>query len=77
MSEIRKSLYSGNVDDAFKGIIVVVLSLCLAQQAQAGDFSISITNRNCAWQGSSRTNQTKFHLRMNTGFIHKGACPKL
>ena len=26
MSEIRKFLYSGNVDDAFKGIIVVLLA---------------------------------------------------
>ena len=48
MSEIRKFLYSGNVDDAFKGIVVVLLSLCLVQQAQAGDISISITNWNCA-----------------------------
>jgi hypothetical protein len=60
MSEISKFLYSGNVDDAFKGIIVVLLSFCLAQQAQAG--SISISNRNCAWQGRHKTNQAKFHL---------------
>jgi hypothetical protein len=29
--------------------IVMGFSLCLAQQAQAGE--ISISNRNCAWQG--------------------------
>jgi hypothetical protein len=40
--------------------IVMVFSLCLAQQAQAG--SISIRNRNCAWQGLSRTNQAKFRI---------------
>jgi len=40
--------------------IVMVFSLCLAQQAQAG--SISISNRNCAWQGFSRTNQAKFRI---------------
>jgi hypothetical protein len=40
--------------------IVMVFSLCLAQQAQAG--SISISNRNCAYQGLSKTNQTNFFL---------------
>jgi hypothetical protein len=40
--------------------IVMVFSLCLAQQAQAG--SISISSRNCTLQGLSRTNQTKFFL---------------
>src|ERR1700730_6816586 len=65
MSEIRIFRYSGNVDDAFKGIIVVLLSFCLAQQAQAG--SISISNRNCALQGLSRTNHTKFFLFASAG----------
>jgi hypothetical protein len=40
--------------------IAMAFSLCLAQQAQAG--AISISNRNCALQGLSRTNQTKFFL---------------
>jgi hypothetical protein len=40
--------------------IVMVFSLSLAQQAQAG--SISISNRNCAWQGLSRTNEAKFRI---------------
>jgi hypothetical protein len=49
--------------------IVLGFSLCLAQQAQAG--TISISNRNCAWQGFSRTNQAKFHLRGVWGVIKK------
>jgi hypothetical protein len=49
--------------------IVMVFSLCLAQQAQAGE--ISISNRNCAWQGLSRTNQAKFQLRGVAGLIEK------
>jgi hypothetical protein len=40
--------------------IVMVFSLCLAQQAQAG--AISIHNKNCVWQGLARTNQAKFHV---------------
>jgi hypothetical protein len=49
--------------------IVMGFSLCLAQQAQAGE--ISISNRNCAWQGLSRTNQAKFQLRGVAGLIEK------
>ena len=45
--------------------VAMVFSLCLAQQAQAG--SISISNRNCALQGFSRTNQTKFFLFASAG----------
>jgi hypothetical protein len=45
--------------------IVMGFSLCLAQQAQAG--VISISNRNCAYQGLSRTNQTKFYLFASVG----------
>src|SRR5262245_3307771 len=41
-------------------IIVMVFSLCLVQQAQAGD--ITIKNENCVWQGLSRTNEAKFHV---------------
>jgi hypothetical protein len=49
--------------------VAMVFSLCLAQQAQAG--TISIFNRNCAWQGLSRTNQAKFRLRGTWGLIEK------
>lgn len=42
------------------GTVAMVFSLCLAQRAQAGE--ISISNRNCAWQGLSRTNQAKFRI---------------
>jgi hypothetical protein len=49
--------------------IVIGFSLCLAQQAQAG--AISISNRNCASQGLSRTNQARFHLRGVWGVIEK------
>jgi hypothetical protein len=45
--------------------IVMVFSLSLAQQAQAG--AISISNRNCALQGLSRTNHTKFFLFASAG----------
>ena len=37
----------------------------LVQQAQAGE--ISISNRNCALQGLSRTNQTNFFLFASAG----------
>jgi hypothetical protein len=42
-------------------VMVLVFSLCLTGQAQAG--AISIKNRNCVYQGLSKTNQTKFHIR--------------
>jgi len=49
--------------------IAMVFSLCLAQQAQAG--GVTISNRNCAWQGLSRTNQAKIHLRGVAGVIER------
>ena len=49
--------------------IVMGFSLCLPQQAQAG--AISISNRNCVWQGLSRTIQAKFQLRGVWGVIEK------
>ena len=56
--------------------IVMGFSLCLAQQAQAG--AVSISNRNCAWQGLSRTNQAKFQLRGTTWFVPgKDKIPRL
>src|SRR5262245_41590663 len=50
-------------------IIAMVFALCLAQQAQAGE--VTISNRNCAWQGLSRTNQAKIHLRGAPGVIER------
>jgi len=49
--------------------IAMVFSLCLAQQAQAGE--VTISNRNCAWQGLDRTNQAKIHLRGVAGVIER------
>lgn len=45
--------------------VAMVFSLCLAQQAQAG--AVSVRNKNCVWQGLSRTNQVKIHLRGRRG----------
>jgi hypothetical protein len=50
-------------------IIAMAFSLCLAQQAQAGE--VTISNRNCAWQGLFRTNQAKIHLRGAAGVIQR------
>jgi hypothetical protein len=40
--------------------MMAIMLLCLAQNAQADE--ISVTNRNCVFQGFSRTNQAKFHI---------------
>ena len=72
MSEIRKFLYSGNVDDTFKGIIVVLLSFCLAQQAQAGSISIrngsSATGPGLFAQDSPRRNKESADIDVGLAF---------
>ena len=45
--------------------IVMVCTLCLAQQVHAG--VISISHRHCAYQGVSKTNQTQFFLFASAG----------